>query len=75
MVSSLLTQDFRENENQNHADEQSWLLSSTADTSVTDNTNGETSSETGKTDGETGAELDEVGEEGGALAEVVGDQD
>lgn len=35
----LPTQDFGENENQDHADEKSWLLRSTADASITDNTN------------------------------------
>jgi len=34
------TQDFGENKNENHADEQPRLLSGTADTSVTDNSDG-----------------------------------
>jgi len=72
---TVKTQDFGENENQDHADEESRLLSGTSHTSITDDTNCEASSETGKTDGQTSAELDEVGEEGGALAEIVGDQD
>jgi hypothetical protein len=38
----LLTQNFSENENKNHADVESWLLGSSADTSVSDDTNGET---------------------------------
>lgn len=70
-----LTQHFSENENKNHADEESWLLSSTTDTSVTDDTNSETSSETSETDGETSTELDEASEERQILPEVVGDQD
>lgn len=32
------TQDFGENENQDHADEQSWLLSCAADTCIADDT-------------------------------------
>ena len=38
-----LAQDFSENENQNHADEQPGLLSSATDTSITDDTDCETS--------------------------------
>lgn len=68
------TQHFGENENQNHSDEQSRLLRGTTDTSITDNANGETSSQTSETDRQTGTELDEAGEEGSFLAEIVGDQ-
>ena len=39
----LPTQNFGENENQNHADEKSWLLRSAADASITDNTNSKSS--------------------------------
>jgi hypothetical protein len=38
----LLTQNFSENEDKNHADVESWLLGCSADTSVSDDTNGET---------------------------------
>jgi hypothetical protein len=38
----LLTQNFSENENKNHSDVESWLLGRSADTSVSDNTDGET---------------------------------
>ena len=69
------TQDFGENENQNHSDEQPGLLGGSSHTGVTDNTNGETSSHTRKTNRETGTELDEAGEEGGLLLQTVGDQD
>lgn len=69
------TQDFGENENENHSDEQPGLLGSSSYTSVTDNTNGESSSHTRQTDGETGAELDEAGEKGSFLLQTVGDQD
>jgi hypothetical protein len=71
----LHTQDFSENENQNHSDEKPGLLSSSADTSVTDDTDGETSSHTRKTNRETGTELDEALEEGDLLVQTVGDQD
>lgn len=37
-----LTQDFSENENKDHSDVEARLLSSSADTSITDNTNSET---------------------------------
>lgn len=71
-----LTQDFSENENENHADEQSRLLSSTADTCVTNDTDSETSSHAGETDRETSAELYETGVESvGVLCESIGNQD
>jgi hypothetical protein len=69
------TQDFGENENQNHSDEQPGLLGSSSHTGVTNNTDGETSSHTRKTNRETGTELDEAGEEGSLLLQTVGDQD
>lgn len=69
-----LTEDFSENEDKNHADKESGLLSSTTDTSITDNTDGETGGKTSKTDGETSTELDETSVEGLLLAELVGDQ-
>ena len=43
-----------------HADEEPWLLSSTPYTSITNDTNSETSSETRETDGQTSTELDEA---------------
>ena len=43
-----------------HADEETRLLRGTPDTSVTDDTDGEASSETRETDGQTGTELDEA---------------
>jgi len=72
---TVKTQDFGENENQDHSDEQPGLLGGSSHTGVTDNTNGETSSHTRKTNRETGTELDEAGEEGGLLLQTVGDQD
>jgi len=72
---SVHTQNFSENENQNHSDEQPWLLSGTSDTGVTDNTNSETSSKTSKPDGQTSTKLNETGEERSLLGKVVGDQD
>jgi hypothetical protein len=71
---SVKTQNFGENEDKNHSDEEPGLLGSSADTSITDNADGETSSHTGKTDSETSTELDEVGEEGRVLLQSVGDE-
>jgi hypothetical protein len=71
----LLTQHFGENENKNHADEETGLLCSATDTSITDDTNGKSCSETSETDGETSTELNETSEERGLLLEVVGNQD
>jgi hypothetical protein len=72
---AVKTQDFSENENENHSDEQPGLLGSSTDTSVTDDSDGETSSHTGETDSETSTELDEVGEERRVLLQAVGDED
>jgi hypothetical protein len=69
------TQDFGENENQDHSDEQPGLLGCSSYTSVTDDTDGETSGHTRQTDGKTGTELDEVGEERRLLRQSVGDED
>jgi hypothetical protein len=74
-VVAVLTQDFGENENQNHANEQTGLLSGSTDTSITNNADGEASSKTGETDGKTSTELDEAGVERKVLLQVVGDQD
>jgi hypothetical protein len=49
-------------------------LGSSSDTSITDNTNGEASSETCKTDGETSTELNEASEQGKILLETIGDK-
>ena len=68
------TQYFGENENQNHSDEESRLLSGTAHTGITDDTNGESRRKTRKTDGQTRTQLNEVGEESSVLTEVVGDE-
>lgn len=71
---AVQTQHFGENQNQKHTDEQSWLLSGTSDTSVTNNTNGKTSSQTGQTDRQTGTQLDETGVQGLLLLQGVGNQ-
>lgn len=68
------TQDFGENENENHSDEQPGLLGSSSDTSVTDNSDGKTSGHTRQTDSKTSTELDEVVEKRRFLLQVVGDQ-
>ena len=76
LLGVLLTQNFGENENQNHADEKSWLLSSSSDTSVAHDANREAGSQTSETDSETGTELNEACEEGVILLlQAVGDED
>lgn len=72
---TVQTQDFGENQDQKHTDEQSWLLGVTSDTSVTDNTNGKTSSQTGQTDSQTSTQLDEAGVQSLGLLQRVSDQD
>lgn len=72
---TIKTQDFGENKDQDHADKQPGLLGSTTNTSITDNSDSETSSHTSKTDSETGTELNEVLEERRVLLKIVGDQD
>jgi hypothetical protein len=44
------TQDFGKDKHQNHTDKKLWLLGRPSDTSVTDNTNGETSCHGGEAD-------------------------
>lgn len=51
------------------------MLCSTADTSVTNDTDSETGSKTGKTDGKTSTELNKAGVESELLDKIVGDQD
>jgi hypothetical protein len=68
------TQDFGENQNQNHADEQTGLLSSASDTGVTNNTNSETSGKTSKTDRQTSTELDEASVKGQVLLQTIRDK-
>lgn len=75
VMAGIRTQDFGENEDKNHADEESGLLCGTTDTGVTNNTNSETGGKTGETDGKASAELDETGEQRLVLLEVVGDED
>ena len=70
-----LTQNFSENENQNHADEETRLLRSASHTGIAHDTNRETSCHTSETDGQTSTELDEPRVEGIVLLlQVVGDQ-
>lgn len=71
---TVKTQNFSENEDQNHADKQTRLLSCATNTSVTDNTNGETSSETSETDSETSTELDETCVKRELLLQTIGDK-
>jgi hypothetical protein len=73
---SSLTQDFSENEDKDHANEESRLLSCASHTSITDNSNSEACRQTGQADGETSTKLEEgrvqcvIG-----LLQAVGDQD
>lgn len=71
---TVKTQNFGENEDQNHTNEETGLLGGTTDTSVTDNADGETSGETGETDRETGAELNETGVERHGALDVTRDE-
>ena len=57
---AVQTQHLGENENQHHADEEAGLLCGAADTRVTDNADGEASSQTSETDRETRAEIKEA---------------
>lgn len=41
------SQDFSENEDENHADEETWLLCCATDTGVTNDTNGESKTMSG----------------------------
>jgi hypothetical protein len=59
---------------QNHPDKQSWLLSGTTHTSITDDSDGESGSETGQANRQARTELNEAGEEGLFLGEIVGDE-
>lgn len=57
---TVQTQDFSENEDQNHTDKQSGLLGSTTDTGITDDTDGETGGKTGEAYSQTSTEMDEA---------------
>jgi len=71
---TVKTQDFGENQNQNHADEETGLLSSSSNTSITNNTNSETSGKTSKTDGQTSTELNEASVKGQVLLQTIRDK-
>lgn len=71
---SQLTQNFGKNKNQNHSDEKTGLLSSSTDTSITDDTDSETSSETSETDRETSSKLDETSVKGKILLQPIGNE-
>ncbi|GAC93343.1 ribose-5-phosphate isomerase [Pseudozyma hubeiensis SY62] len=60
---TVKTQHFGENEDQDHTDEKTRLLSGTTHTGVTYDADGETSGETSETDRETSTELNETGVE------------
>lgn len=71
---SVQTQHLGKDKNQDHTDKQSWLLGSTTDTGVTNDTDGETSSQTGQTNRETSTQLDETGVQGLLLLQGVRDK-
>jgi hypothetical protein len=64
-----------ENEDKDHSDEDPRLLSDSTNTSITDDSDGETGGETGETDRKSGTELDETGVEGHGGLELAGDED
>jgi len=72
---TIKTQDFSENEDQDHANEESGLLSGTTNTSITHNADSESSSKASQTNGKTCTKLDEGGVERKSLLEIVRDQD
>jgi len=72
---SVKTQDLSENEDQDHADEQTWLLSGSSYTCITDDTNSETGSKTRETDTKTCTKLHKAGVEGHVDSETTGNQD
>lgn len=72
---TVQTQNFGKNQDQNHTNEQSWLLGGTSDTGITDDTNSKAGSQTGQTDGQTGTQLDETGVESLLLFQGGGNQD
>lgn len=71
---SVQTQNFGENENENHSNEKPWLLCGTPDTGITDDADSETGSKTGETDRKTGTELDEPGVERHGSLDITRDQ-
>ncbi len=68
------TQDFGENENQNHADEETGLLGRATDAGVTDDADGKSGGQAGQADRQAGAELDEALVERHDLGEAVRDE-
>lgn len=57
---AVQTQHLGENQDQDHADEQTGLLGGTAHTGVTNDANGEAGGEAGKADRQTGAQMEEA---------------
>lgn len=71
---TIETQHFGENQDQDHTNEESGLLSGTAHTGVTDDADGETSGKTSETDRKTSAELDETSVERHGCLDVARDE-
>jgi hypothetical protein len=54
------TQDFSKNQDENHSDKESGLLSSSSDSSVTDDSDSEASSQSRESHGQASTEMDET---------------
>lgn len=72
---AVQTENFGEDEDEDHADEESGLLGGTPHTGVADDTNGESGSKTSETDSKTGTELDEALSERHVDRQVASDED
>jgi hypothetical protein len=59
---AIKCQDFREDQNQDHANEETWLLSSSSNTRIADDSYCETSSETRDASRKASAEIKETSE-------------
>jgi hypothetical protein len=70
-----LTQNFGENEDENHSHEKSRLLCSTPNTSVSNDANCEPCSQTGQSDTQSCPELDEASVQRQSLFKPIGNQD
>ena len=71
----MLTQDFGENEDKDHADEESGLLSSASHTSISNNADSKAGGQTRQADAETSAELEEGSKQGQILLQPIGNKD
>lgn len=72
---TVQTQNFSENEDKNHSDVKTRLLSGSTNASVTDNTNSETGSQTSQTNSKTSTKLNETSIQRQALVQIISNQD